>query len=144
MYEFKDGNLKELILKKVQETALQVYIIENQNRLESIRLDQSQGFNMSKKETLKLVSQLVHKRIVKAQICSETDTVLFEGRGETEQGVRKIGMLPQNDRSEIDFLQKKHLEQIKVMVDSNERFMDLFVNQSYHQFQPASHDRGRR
>lgn len=99
---------------------------------------------MSRKETLKLASHLIHKGIVKAQICPETDTLLFQGRGEMKMGEWKVGMLPQNDRSEVEFQQKKHLDQIKVMVDANDRFMDLFVNQSYHQFQPTSYDRGRR
>jgi hypothetical protein len=86
---------------------------------------------MSKKETLKLMSQLIHKGYIKAQICTDTDTLLFHRRGGT-----KIGMLPQNDRNEVEFLQKKHLDDIKTMIDANDRFMDLFVNQSYHQFQP--------
>lgn len=78
---------------------------------------------MNKKETLKLVSQLIHKGYIKAQICSETNTVQFHAQSDM-----KIGRLPHNDRSEIEFLQKKHLESIKTMIDANDRFMDLFVN----------------
>lgn len=39
MNEFKEGSLKNALLKKVQETCLQIYIIENQSRLESLKLD---------------------------------------------------------------------------------------------------------
>lgn len=66
MNEFKDGELKAALLKQVQETCLQVYIIENQMSLESIKLDQTDAFKMSKNETLKLVSKIIHKGSVKA------------------------------------------------------------------------------
>jgi len=39
MNEFKEGKLKAALLKKVQETSLKIYIIENQNCLESMKMD---------------------------------------------------------------------------------------------------------
>lgn len=105
MNEFKEGPLKAALLKKVQETCLKIYIIENQNCLESMKLDQKDSFNMTKVETLKLVSYLIHKKIVNAQICADTDSLLFKVHQEAKEGETIIGTLPQNDRKEIEFLQ---------------------------------------
>ena len=82
MNEFKDGPLKKALEQEIKEISMKIYIIENQMSLESMRLDQTDGFQMSKKETLKLVSPLIVKGTVKAKICAETDTILFERRGE--------------------------------------------------------------
>lgn len=137
MEEFKAGSLKTALEKKIKELALKIYIIENQNSLESLELDQTGSFQMSKKETLQLVSKLIIKKIVAAKICPDTDTILFEGRGEGFE----VGMLPQSDRKEVEFLQQRHLDQVKKMVDANDRFMELLVNQGYHQYIPQYNQR---
>lgn len=105
MNEFKDGTLKHALEKKIKEICLQTYIIENQMCLESLQLDQSDSFQMGKKETVQLVSKLIIKGTIKAQICAETDTLIFEGRGEKRMGQWQVGMLPTNDRKEVEFLQ---------------------------------------
>jgi len=144
MDEFQDGSLKAALEKRIKETALKIYIIENQMNLESMKLDQSSMFKMNRRDTLQLVSKLIIKGTIRAQICPDTDTILFEGRGDKKMGEWQVGMLPSSDRKEVEFLQQRHLDQIKKMVEANDRFMDLLVNQSYHQFQPNNYDRSRR
>lgn len=144
MDEFQDGTLKAALEKRIKETSLKIYMIENQMNLESMKLDQTNMFQMNKRETIQLVSKLIIKGTIRAQICPDTDTILFEGRGDKKMGEWQVGMLPSSDRKEVEFLQQRHMDQIKKMVDANDRFMDLLVNQSYHQFQPKDFDRGRR
>jgi hypothetical protein len=144
MDEFQDGTLKAALEKRIKNTALKIYIIENQMNLESMKLDQSNMFNMNKRDTIQLVSKLIIKGTIRAQICPDTDTILFEGRGDKKMGEWQVGMLPSSDRKEVEFLQQRHINQIQKMVDANDRFMDLLVNQSYHQFQPKDYDRVRR
>lgn len=137
MSEFKNGSLKSALEKAIKETALKIYIIENQNSLESLKLDQSGSFQMDKRQTLQLVSKLIIKKVIAAKICMDSETIFFEGRGEGFQ----VGMLPQSDRQEMEFLQQQHLDQINKMVVANDRFMDLLVNQSYQSFIPQHHNR---
>lgn len=66
MDEFQEGSLKKALEKRIKETALKIYVIENQMNLESMKLDQTNMFQMNKRETMQLLSKLIIKGTIRA------------------------------------------------------------------------------
>jgi len=107
---------------KLKEASLKIYVINTQSMFASFSLEQVQTqFQLSKAETLKQVSKLIISGTIQAQIDSSTNSVIFE----TKNSV--IGV---DNRKGMEFLQTQHLDKIKQMVESNERCMELLVNQN--------------
>ena len=72
---------------------------------------------------------MIARGILQAKIDTQSNTIIFE-RLLTEGPSVTVGTLPSNDRKEVEHLQLQHLEKIKLMVDTNERCMDLLINQN--------------
>jgi len=118
--EFQSGNLKEALAHKLKETSLKIYLIESQNMYASFSLPNLQTqFDISSVDTLKQVSKLIMSGSVSAQIDHSTQSVILEN---------KSSVINVTERKEMQHLQNQHLDKIKLMVESNERCMELLIN----------------
>ena len=85
-------------------------------------------FELEKKHVMKLVSQLIAKKKLKAKIDMGAGTIVFDQDKAAPEAIQSLGTLPSKERKEIEFLQGQYLSQINTLVEDKERNMDLLIN----------------
>lgn len=122
LVEFQKGELKEQLLNAFKDAALRIFVIESESQYESFSIaNVCQQFDIKKETLIKQVSKLIVKDTISGRIDLASNSVIFNKQNQTA--------LSSDSRAEMDYLQSVNLEKIRQLVDSNDRCMELLVNQ---------------
>jgi hypothetical protein len=120
--EFQKGQLKEQLLNAFKDAALKIFVIESEAQYESFSIaNVCQQFEITKETLIKQVSKLIVKDTISGRIDLASNSVIFNKKSQSA--------LSSVNRAEMDYLQSVNLEKIRQLVDSNDRCMELLVNQ---------------
>jgi translation initiation factor 3 subunit C len=120
--EFQKGQLKEQLLNAFKDAALKIFVIESEAQYESFSITNvCQQFEIKKETLIKQVSKLIVKDTISGRIDLASNSVIFNKQSQSA--------LSSENRAEMDYLQSVNLDKIRQLVDSNDRCMELLVNQ---------------
>jgi len=123
MPEFQNGSLKALLAQKIKETSLLIFFVASQTQYLSFSIQNLQEqFGLSKGQVCKIGSKLISTKEIHAKIDPKQGLIVYK-RDSTQA---HVGTLPVNDKKEIEHLQSMHLDKIELIVEGNERCMELY------------------